>query len=109
MLRQRLLAGVDGDAGDALQTGEKLREAAGAAMLAALRTPPYNLVLHTAPLRERVDTTFHWHWELHPRLREVAGLELGTGLPVNPIGPEEAVEELLATLAPAVSAGRSGG
>src|SRR5204863_56139 len=71
--------------------------------------PPYNLVLHTAPLRERVDTTFHWHWELHPRLREVAGLELGTGLPVNPIAPEEAVEELLATLAPAVSAGRSGG
>ena len=31
---QRLLAGVDGDAGDAMQTGEKLREAAGAAMLA---------------------------------------------------------------------------
>ena len=31
---QRLLAGVDGDAGDAMRTGEKLREAAGAAMLA---------------------------------------------------------------------------
>jgi UDPglucose--hexose-1-phosphate uridylyltransferase len=71
--------------------------------------PPYNLVLHTSPLRERVDTTFHWHWELHPRLREVAGLELGTGLPVNPIAPEEAVEELLAGIAPVASAGRSGG
>ena len=28
-------------------------------------------------------------------LREVAGLELGTGLPVNPVAPEAAVEELL--------------
>ena len=62
--------------------------------LAALDGPPYNLVLHPAPLRERVDTTFHWHWEIHPRLREIAGLEIGTGLPVNPVSPEEAVEEL---------------
>jgi UDPglucose--hexose-1-phosphate uridylyltransferase len=65
----------------------------------SLDGPPYNLVLHTAPLRERVDATFHWHWELHPRLREIAGLELGTGLPVNPVAPEDAVEELLAGVA----------
>jgi len=62
----------------------------------SLDGPPYNLVLHTAPLRERVDATYHWHWEIHPRLREIAGLELGTGLPVNPVSPEDAVEELLA-------------
>ena len=62
----------------------------------SLDGPPYNLVLHTAPLKERVDATFHWHWEIHPRLREIAGLELGTGLPVNPVAPEDAVEELLA-------------
>jgi diadenosine tetraphosphate (Ap4A) HIT family hydrolase len=65
-------------------------------LLAVLDWPPYNLVLHTAPLHERVDETYHWHWEIHPRLREIAGLELGTGLPVNPVSPEEAVEELLA-------------
>jgi UDPglucose--hexose-1-phosphate uridylyltransferase len=65
-------------------------------LLRALDGPPYNLVLHTAPLHERVDETYHWHWEIHPRLREIAGLELGTGLPVNPVSPEEAVEELLA-------------
>jgi UDPglucose--hexose-1-phosphate uridylyltransferase len=64
-------------------------------LLDGLDAPPYNLVLHTAPLRERVDETYHWHWELHPRLREIAGLELGTGLPVNPVAPEEAVAELL--------------
>jgi UDPglucose--hexose-1-phosphate uridylyltransferase len=64
-------------------------------LLATLDGPPYNLLLHTAPLRERVDETYHWHWEIHPRLREIAGLELGTGLPVNPVSPEEAVAELL--------------
>jgi UDPglucose--hexose-1-phosphate uridylyltransferase len=66
-------------------------------LLATLGGPAYNLVLHTAPLRERVDETYHWHWEIHPRLREIAGLELGTGLPVNPVSPEEAAAELLGT------------
>jgi UDPglucose--hexose-1-phosphate uridylyltransferase len=65
-------------------------------LLDILDGPPYNLVLHTAPLRENVSETYHWHWEIHPRLRDIAGLELGTGLPVNPISPEEAVDELLA-------------
>ena len=71
-------------------------------LLSVLDWPPYNLVLHTAPLHERVDETYHWHWEIHPRLREIAGLELGTGLPVNPVSPEEAVDELLAAARKAV-------
>ena len=66
------------------------------AKLDVLDGPPYNLVLHTAPAKQRVDETYHWHWEIHPRLREIAGLELGTGLPVNPVSPERAVAELLA-------------
>ncbi|NJD27020.1 MAG: DUF4921 family protein [Chloroflexi bacterium] len=79
---------------DVRAIGRALRRALGALAL-TLDGPPYNLVLHTAPLRERVDATYHWHWEIHPRLREIAGLELGTGLPVNPVSPEAAVEELL--------------
>jgi UDPglucose--hexose-1-phosphate uridylyltransferase len=75
-------------------TSEALRQVLGR-LAAALDGPPYNLVLHTAPLREQVDGTYHWHWEIHPRLRDIAGLELGTGLPVNPVSPEDAVEELL--------------
>jgi UDPglucose--hexose-1-phosphate uridylyltransferase len=85
-----------GRASDAMVTSasETLRKVL--RLLAVLDWPAYNLVLHTAPLHERVDEVFHWHWEIHPRLREIAGLELGTGLPVNPVSPEEAVEELLA-------------
>ena len=83
-------------------TAEQLTSAAEALqklirMLGTLGGPAYNLVLHTAPLHENVRETFHWHWEIHPRLREIGGLELGTGLPVNPISPEEAVDELLAS------------
>ncbi len=79
---------------DVAATGEALRQVL-SRLAASLDGPPYNLVLHSAPLREQVDATYHWHWEIHPRLREIAGLELGTGLPVNPVSPEDAVEELL--------------
>ncbi len=78
---------------DIESTAEALRQVLG--RLARLDGPPYNLVLHTAPLKAHVEQTYHWHWEIHPRLREIAGLEMGTGLPVNPVSPEEAVDELL--------------
>jgi UDPglucose--hexose-1-phosphate uridylyltransferase len=79
---------------DVAATAEALRQVL-TRLASSLDGPPYNLVLHSAPLREQVDATYHWHWEIHPRLREIAGLELGTGLPVNPVSPEDAVEELL--------------
>jgi UDPglucose--hexose-1-phosphate uridylyltransferase len=83
-----------GQASDAqlVSAAETLQRVLG--LLDVLDGPPYNLVLHTAPLRENVDETYHWHWEIHPRLREIAGLELGTGLPVNPVSPEDAVAQL---------------
>jgi UDPglucose--hexose-1-phosphate uridylyltransferase len=66
--------------------------------LGALGDPPYNLFLHTAPAGERLDQTFHWHWEIHPRLRVIAGLERATALSVNPAAPEYAAELLRAQL-----------
>ena len=62
--------------------------------LEALGDPPYNLFLHTAPCGERLEGTFHWHWEIHPRLRVIAGLERATALAVNPAAPEYAAEVL---------------
>ena len=68
--------------------------------LDALGDPPYNLFLHTAPAGERLDQTFHWHWEIHPRLRVIAGLERATALAVNPAAPEYAAEVLRERLRP---------
>jgi len=62
--------------------------------LDVLGDPPYNLFLHTAPAGERLDQTFHWHWEIHPRLRVIAGLERATALAVNPAAPEYAAAVL---------------
>jgi UDPglucose--hexose-1-phosphate uridylyltransferase len=69
--------------------------------LGVLGDPPYNLFLHTSPAGERLDQTFHWHWELHPRLRVIAGLERATALAVNPAAPEYAAEVLRERLASA--------
>jgi UDPglucose--hexose-1-phosphate uridylyltransferase len=91
---------------DVIATAEALRQVLGR-LAATLDGPPHNLVLHTSPLREQVDATYHWHWEIHPRLREIAGLELGTGLPVNPVSPEDAVEELQGRVAPARTEARA--
>jgi UDPglucose--hexose-1-phosphate uridylyltransferase len=35
-----------------------------------------------------------WHLELVPRTTRLAGLELGAGVYVNPVAPEEAAEQL---------------
>jgi UDPglucose--hexose-1-phosphate uridylyltransferase len=67
--------------------------------LDALGDPPYNLFLHTSPVGERLEGTFHWHWEIHPRLRVIAGLERATALAVNPAAPEYAAEVLRSHLA----------
>jgi UDPglucose--hexose-1-phosphate uridylyltransferase len=80
------------DDDDLAATAATLQRTLGA--LEALGDPPYNLFLHTAPAGERLDQTFHWHWELHPRLRVIAGLERATALAVNPAAPEFAAEVL---------------
>lgn len=52
----------------------------------------YNLVLHSAPYR--AFGPFHWHAHVYPKLSTLAGFELGTGVPINIISPELAVEVL---------------
>ncbi len=60
-----------------------------------LRTPPYNLLIHSAPLHEAVAGDFyHWHVEIIPTLTSVAGFEWATGFYYNPTSPEEAAQVL---------------
>ena len=62
--------------------GRRGRAPGGAARAGACSTTrPTTWCSTRRPLKERVDETYHWHWEVHPRLREIAGLELGTGCP----------------------------
>ena len=56
--------------------------------------PAYNVVLHTAPVRETALGHYHWHFELIPRLTKLAGFEWGTGFYMNPVPPEEAARRL---------------
>lgn len=55
-----------------------------------LEDPPYNLFLHTAPLRASLLPYFHWHLEIIPKLTIVAGWEMATGTFINVAKPEEA-------------------
>ena len=59
-----------------------------------LGTPPFNFMLHTAPLREGALDHFHWHLEIIPKLTRVAGYEWGSGFFINPAPPEDAAEAL---------------
>jgi UDPglucose--hexose-1-phosphate uridylyltransferase len=59
-----------------------------------LDDPPYNLMLHSAPLRAPALDHFHWHLEIIPKLTRVAGFEWGTGFFINPTPPEEAAKYL---------------
>jgi len=61
---------------------------------AALDSPPYNLVLHTAPLADPEVPYYHWHFEIMPKLTRVAGFEIGSGFYINPTPPEDAAQYL---------------
>ena len=60
----------------------------------ALRFPPYNLLIHSAPLAEPAGDYYHWHVEIIPTLTKVAGFEWATGFYLNPTAPEEAAQVL---------------
>jgi UDPglucose--hexose-1-phosphate uridylyltransferase len=60
----------------------------------ALDRPPYNFVLHTAPVGDGVADSYHWHLEITPKLTRVAGFEIGSGFYINPTPPEDAARYL---------------
>lgn len=60
----------------------------------ALSDPPYNYVLHTAPVGDHHEDIYHWHIEIIPKLTKVAGFEWGTDFYINPTTPEDAARFL---------------
>ena len=53
--------------------------------------PPLNMWVRTAP---RDAATFCWRIEIMPRLAQLAGLEIGTGVHLNVLAPEDAAQRL---------------
>jgi UDPglucose--hexose-1-phosphate uridylyltransferase len=54
-----------------------------------LNDPDYNLVIRSTPVKEPENAYFHWYLTLIPRLSHTAGLELGSGVWINPSVPED--------------------
>lgn len=88
------------------QATSTARAAVGRALqrgLSALRSElgdiAYNVVFHSAPYRTAGD--FHWHAHVLPKATTHAGFELGTGVVINVISPEEAARSLRAASCPA--------
>ena len=57
----------------------------------------YNFFLHSKPRDETCedcDASYHWHLEICPRTTIPSGFELGSGLFVSTISPEDAAERL---------------
>ncbi|HEX7319327.1 MAG TPA: galactose-1-phosphate uridylyltransferase [bacterium] len=60
----------------------------------ALNSPPYNFIIHTAPITLKGIEFYHYHIEIIPVLTRIAGFEWGTGFYINPTPPEESATYL---------------
>jgi galactose-1-phosphate uridylyltransferase len=54
----------------------------------------YNFLIHTAPPATSKDCSYHWSFELFPRLTQVAGFEWSCDLMINSTLPEVAARDL---------------
>jgi len=59
-----------------------------------LGDPDFNLSIDTAPRGDELKEYFLWHLRILPRLTTPAGFELGSGMSINTVLPEEAAEFL---------------
>jgi len=59
-----------------------------------LNDPSFNLIIHSAPLKEISNNYLHWYVSVIPRVSRSAGFELGSGMFINPALPEASAEFL---------------
>ncbi|MDR0823086.1 MAG: hypothetical protein LBN20_04835 [Endomicrobium sp.] len=55
---------------------------------------PGTILVHTAPLKKRNLSYYHWYLEIIPEIAVLGNIDKGTGLFVNPIFPEDAAKHL---------------
>lgn len=60
-----------------------------------LGDPDYNFFIHTAPIgNEKNHSYYHWHIEILPKFSIAAGFEIGTGIEITVVDPDEAARIL---------------
>ncbi len=64
-----------------------------------LSDPPLNFYFHTMPQKRNQlimheESSFHWHLTIFPRISIWGGFEFSTGIPINPMPPEETAKFL---------------
>jgi len=64
----------------------------------SLNNPDYNYVIFSSPCHESELEYFHWHLKIYPRLAQMAGFELGSGIYINSVPPENATKYLKQTV-----------
>ncbi len=57
-----------------------------------LNDPDFNYVIDTAPVEDENEPYYMWHMRIIPRLTEVAGFEIGSGIYINTAIPEETAQ-----------------
>jgi len=95
-------AGLGAATDDGLAAVSRVLPAVLRGLADVLGDPAYNLTVHAVPSDVDADRWWQWHVAIYPRTTTFAGLELATGLLVNPTVPEETAP----ALAKAISAGR---
>ena len=55
----------------------------------ALGNPDFNYIIHSAPAEDENKAYYLWHLQILPRLATIAGFELGSGIYITTIVPEE--------------------
>jgi UDPglucose--hexose-1-phosphate uridylyltransferase len=84
-----------GDATDAeLEELTPVLQQSLARVAAVAGDPPYNVVVHSAPAEVDPTVPVRWWIEVSPRLSVQAGFELGTGILVTTLPPEQAAAAL---------------
>lgn len=63
-------------------------------LFVGLENPDYNLTIDTVPRGDEDKNYFLWHLRILPRLTTPAGFEMGSGMSINTVLPEEAAEYL---------------
>lgn len=58
----------------------------------ALNNPDFNYVIDTAPVGDENNNYYLWHLRIIPRLTEMAGFEIGSGIYINTALPEETAQ-----------------